>query len=74
MGYEVGPKWDNKLSHEQGILIYQGVRCCTKVDITDCKGSDTTWEFRMWARWNMFKFLKNAGSSSFSWQYKLKQV
>ena len=24
------------------ILIYQGVHCCTKVCITDCKGGDTT--------------------------------
>ena len=41
------------------ILIYQGVHCCTKVcnlhGITDCKGSDTTWELRMGSRSNLNK-------------------
>ena len=48
-----GPSWSIKVSiaaqkFATSILIYQGVHRCTKVcNLTDWKGSDTTWELRM---------------------------
>ena len=35
------------MSYMPLILTYQGVHHCPK-GITDCQGSDTTWEFKMY--------------------------
>ena len=42
-----------KGTSDKPILTYQSVYHCTKVcclNITDCKGSDTTWEFMLIAQ------------------------
>ena len=42
--------YSHEANHSLTILIYQGVKCCTKVcnlRITDCIGNDTIWKLRM---------------------------